>query len=70
MTPEKAELLGEDVDFGPTCDTDLGRIMLKSVYAPPCVEPFEGDNGGATSAGVTADEVTVVYYQPTRRSIH
>jgi hypothetical protein len=63
MTPEKAELLGEDVDFGPTCDTDLGRIMLKSVYAPPCVEPFEGDNGGATSAGVTADEITVVYYR-------
>jgi hypothetical protein len=63
MTPEKAELLGEDVDFGPNCDTDLGRIMLKSVYAPPCVEPFEGDNGGATSPGVTADEITVVYYR-------
>jgi hypothetical protein len=63
MTPEKAELLGEEVDFGPTCDTDLGRIMLKSVYAPPCVEPFEGDNGGATSPGVTADAVTVVYYR-------
>ncbi len=63
MTPEKAELLGEEVDFGPTCDTDLGRIMLKSVYAPPCVEPFEGDNGGATSAGVTADAVTVVFYR-------
>jgi len=63
MTPEKAELLGEEVDFGPTCDTDLGRIMLKSVYAPPCVEPFDGDNGGATSPGVTADAVTVVYYR-------
>ena len=63
MTPEKAELLGEEVDFGPTCDTDLGRIMLKSVYAPPCVEPFEGDNGGATSAGVTADAVKVVFYR-------
>ena len=37
--------------------------MLKSVYAPPCVEPFEGDNGGATSAGVTADAVTVVFYR-------
>jgi hypothetical protein len=63
MTPEKAELLGEDVDFGPNCDTELGRIMLKSVYAPPCVEPFDGDNGGATSPGVTADAVTVVYYR-------
>jgi hypothetical protein len=63
MTWQKAELLGEDVDFGPTCDTELGRIMLKSVYAPPCVEPFEGDNGGATSPGVTADAITVVYYR-------
>ena len=41
----------------------LGRIMLKSVYAPPCVEPFEGDNGGATSPGVTADAVKVVFYR-------
>ncbi|MBN2621862.1 MAG: hypothetical protein JXA83_00780 [Acidimicrobiales bacterium] len=64
MTPEKAELEGAtDVDFGPTCDTETGRIELVSVYAPPCVEPFEGDNGGATYAGVTEDEVKIVYYQ-------
>jgi hypothetical protein len=66
MTPERAELEGVDVadiDFGPTCDTATGRIMLPSVYAPPCVEPFDGDNGGATSPGVTEDEVTVVFYQ-------
>jgi hypothetical protein len=67
MTPQKAELEGvdvEDIDFGPNCDTELGTIKLVSVYAPPCVEAFEGDNGGATSAGVTADEVKLVYYQP------
>ena len=64
MTPEKAELEGVDVDFGPTCDTETGRIMLVSVYAAPCVEPFEGDNGGATSPGVTADEITIVNYIP------
>ena len=63
MTPERAELEGVEVDFGETCDTETGRIELVSVYAPPCVEPFDGDNGGATSPGVTADEVTVVYYQ-------
>lgn len=64
MTPERAELEGEtDVDFGPKCDTDTGRIMLPTVYAPPCVEPFVGDNGGATSPGVSADTVKVVYYQ-------
>ncbi|HET6662882.1 MAG TPA: ABC transporter substrate-binding protein [Acidimicrobiales bacterium] len=64
MTPEKAELEGEtDVDFGPNCDTETGRIKLVSVYAPPCVEPFTGDNGGDTYPGVTADEIKVVYYQ-------
>ncbi len=66
MTPQKAELEGVDVadiDFGPNCDTELGTIKLVSVYAPPCVEAFEGDNGGATSPGVTADEIKIVYYQ-------
>jgi hypothetical protein len=29
-------------------------------YSPPCYA-FEGDNGGATSRGVTADEITVTY---------
>lgn len=62
MTPERAEAEGRDVDFGPTCDTETGRIMLPTVYAPPCVEPFEGDNGGDTSPGITGDAVKVVYY--------
>ncbi len=64
MTPQKAELEGEDVDFGPRCDTTTGRIMLVSVYAPPCVEPFTGDNGGETAQGVTGDTVKIVYYRP------
>lgn len=64
MTWQKAELTGEDVDWGPTCDTTTGRIMLPSVYAPPCVEPFSGDNGGETYQGVTADEVKIVQYLP------
>jgi hypothetical protein len=64
MTPQRAELEGEtDVDFGPNCDEETGRIMLPSVYAPPCVVPFEGDNGGATHQGVTEDEILVVMYQ-------
>jgi hypothetical protein len=62
MTPQRAELEGEEVDFGPNCDTETGRIMLVTVYAPPCVEPFAGDNGGATSPGVTEDEITIVAY--------
>ncbi len=63
MTPQKAELLGEEVDFGPNCDTETGRIKLPTVYAPPCVEPFDGDNGGATTPGVTADEILIVRYE-------
>src|SRR5215203_5943111 len=63
MTPERAELEGVEVDFGDGCDLETGRIKMPSVYAAPCVEPFEGDNGGDTSAGVTADEIKIVYYQ-------
>jgi hypothetical protein len=63
MTPAKADLEGKTVDFGDNCDTKTGRIKLVSVYAPPCVEPFTGDNGGATSQGVTADSIKIVYYR-------
>lgn len=45
-----------------SCDPDTGRIRYPSVYAPPCVPTFSGDNGGATSMGVTGDTVKVVYY--------
>jgi hypothetical protein len=64
MTWQKAEQEGrtDAIDWGANCDTDTGRIKLVSVYAPPCVEPFTGDNGGATSPGVTADSVKVVVY--------
>ena len=63
MTPAKAELEGVEVDFGENCDTQTGRIKLPSLYAAPCVEPFEGDNGGATSQGVTEDEILIVRYE-------
>jgi hypothetical protein len=64
MTWQKAEQEGgtDSIEWGPNCDTETGKIKLVSVYAPPCVEPFEGDNGGATSPGVTADTVKVVEY--------
>ena len=63
MTPAKAELEGVEVDFGEDCDTQTGRIKLPTLYAAPCVEPFEGDNGGATSQGVTEDEILIVRYE-------
>jgi hypothetical protein len=62
MTPAKAELLGKTVDFGPTCDATTGRMKLPTVYAPPCVQPFTGKNGGATSPGVTGNAVKVVVW--------
>jgi hypothetical protein len=64
MTWERAEAEGVDVDFGPQCDTETGRVMMPSQYAPPCVEPFTGDNGGATSPGVTEDEIKIIRYSP------
>jgi hypothetical protein len=62
MTPDKAELLGRNVDFGPTCDEQRGRVAIPIIYSPPCVAPFEGDNGGATGQGVTGDTIKVVVY--------
>ncbi len=61
MTPQKAELLGKTVDFGPNCDPETGRVKLPSIYAPPCVS-FKGRNGGSTSEGVTEDTIKVVAY--------
>ncbi|HEY8545904.1 MAG TPA: hypothetical protein VIL36_12680, partial [Acidimicrobiales bacterium] len=63
MTPQKAEAEGVEVDFGPHCDTERGLVAIPTVYAAPCVEPFEGDNGGATAQGVTEDEILVVRYE-------
>ena len=63
MTTLKAKLQGKtNIDFGPNCDTATGRVKIPSVYAPPCVQPFTGKNGGATSPGVTGDEIKIVVY--------
>jgi hypothetical protein len=63
MTPQRAELEGEtDVDFGPHCDPATGKLRLPTIYSPPCVVPFDGDNGAATSPGVTGDSVKLIAY--------
>jgi hypothetical protein len=63
MTPQRAELEGDtDVDFGPYCDPATGKLKLPTIYSPPCVVPFDGDNGGTTSPGVTADSVKLVAF--------
>ena len=62
MTPDKAKLLGKTIDFGKKCDTSTGNVKMPTVYAPMCVAPFTGVNGGATSPGVTGDSIKVVVY--------
>lgn len=42
--------------LGSTCEG--GAKQTKEPYSPPCIL-FEGDNGGATSTGVTKDTITV-----------
>jgi ABC-type branched-subunit amino acid transport system substrate-binding protein len=51
------------VDWGPQCDVARGTVAVPLTYAPPCVAPFRGDNGGATAPGVTGDTITVALYQ-------
>ena len=52
-----------DYDWGPQCDHKTGHLKMPTAYAPPCVPVFKGENGGATSSGVTGNTINVVYYQ-------
>ncbi len=63
MSFEVAADLGLELDFGERCDTERGRVKVPDVFAPTCWLPFEGDNGGATAPGVTADTIRIVYYE-------
>ena len=59
----QAQEQGIDVAWDERCDTQTGRVAIQWFFAPECYAPFEGDNGGATAPGVTADSIKVVYYQ-------
>ncbi len=52
----------DSIDWGTRCDTSTGRLAVPDFFAQPCFAPFTGDNGGATAPGVTADAITIVYY--------
>ncbi len=54
---------GIDVAWDDRCDTELGTLAIRDFFAPECFAPFQGDNGGATATGVTADSIKVVLYQ-------
>jgi len=68
VTYAEAEAAGEvdDYEWPESCDTERGTLAIPSVFAAPCVPAFEGDNGGETSPGVTADEIRIVFYAPER----
>lgn len=62
--PEAEELgIADTIDWGERCDTERGRLAVVDYFAPFCMAPFEGDNGGATATGVTGDTITIVHYQ-------
>jgi hypothetical protein len=44
---------------GRECTPDTPQLP-DLAYSPPCLPKFEGDNGGATSRGVTADTIKIV----------
>ncbi|HEY0520900.1 MAG TPA: hypothetical protein VGC84_15505 [Ilumatobacteraceae bacterium] len=51
------------IDWGARCDTSTGKLAVPDFFAQPCFAPFTGDNGGATAPGVTASDITIVYYE-------
>jgi hypothetical protein len=67
LTYQEAQKDGKegDIDWGPGCDTDTGRLKIPIHNAPPCIEPYDRSkgNGGATSQGVTADKIVVALYK-------
>ncbi len=60
---DQAEEQGLEVDWPDTCDTETGNLAIPNEFAPDCYVPFDGDNGGATDVGVTADTIRIAYYQ-------
>jgi hypothetical protein len=58
----QAQEQGIEVAWDERCDTETGNLAIQWFFAPECWAPFEGDNGGDTTRGVTADTIKVVQY--------
>jgi hypothetical protein len=52
--------VGEGTTAGGVACKDGGKQVPDLQYSIPCVAKFTGDNGGATSRGVTADSIKIV----------
>ena len=59
----EAEEQGIEVDWGDRCDPEYGRVAMPYYFRGECYAPFEGDNGGETDVGVTADSIKIVVYR-------
>lgn len=54
----------EELDWGERCDTTTGRLKLPGRgLVGSCYARFTGDNGGATTPGVSATTIRVVAYR-------
>ncbi len=51
----------DDYEWPEQCDTETGLVAMPNQFAPDCFANVD-DNGGATYAGVTEDEIKVVVY--------
>lgn len=63
VTWSMAENQGLDVEFPDSCDKSVGLVAIPFFFRTECVADVD-DNGGATSQGVTEDEITVVVWLP------
>jgi len=52
----------DDYTWQDNCDTETGEVAIPILNPPPCVPAAEGDNGGETSPGVTADTIKIGIY--------
>jgi hypothetical protein len=57
---EAAPVAGGATRGGTECGRGVPQVSWTK-YSPPCVPAFAGDNGGATSHGVTKDTITVTF---------
>ncbi len=60
VAEERGEV--DDIDWGARCDTEEGVLAIPLNPRAECFAPFDGDNGGETTPGVTADTIKVVVY--------
>jgi Periplasmic binding protein len=58
----KAEGKVGSINWGSRCNVATGTLKYPSFFAGACYAPFTGNNGGATTSGVTASTIKVVYY--------